>query len=297
MAKRFFPHFDATSTPKALVGVQVAHVRASASHSAELLCQVLNGWPVDVLERNDEGWYLVATHFPYKGWVEHKSLVLYSNKDWAELCTTHVPRILQYPEYAFGVNQTSNLVLGQMPHLGFYQNNEPSVLDMSPVHYLPASIVLEENNGQMNSAVAFPVPINQFMGIHYLWGGNSIHGMDCSGLVVQYYFLQGLLMPRNASQQAALGEDIPFDKKTANFFADFSAGDLLFFGEVEGKITHVAIYHEAGQYIHASGEVCSGVLDTDYALDSEDLYRLDTLQRVKRINPSSLPKVSSLFIL
>lgn len=123
-----------------------------------------------------------------------------------------------------------------------------------------------------------------FMGVPYLWGGTSIKGVDCSGFTRMVWFMNGILLPRNASEQAEAGFPVEMNVNTADFpvgraaeFADQPAfrdemlrrtaslqkGDLIFFGtpvvtDDDGKtlsgesISHVGIYLGEGRFIHAS---------------------------------------------
>ncbi len=91
----------------------------------------------------------------------------------------------------------------------------------------------------------------RFLGVPYMWGGNTIKHFDCSGLTKYVYMLNGLLLPRNASQQIKCGKEIPYD------FDEMLPGDLLFFGtkNADGSIrsvTHVAMYVGGGCIIHSS---------------------------------------------
>ena len=94
-----------------------------------------------------------------------------------------------------------------------------------------------------------------FTGIPYLWGGTSSKGLDCSGFTKLTFLIYGIIIQRDASQQARHGiisNGVTFDK--------LQPGNLLFFGEKyktsgNESITHVAIYVHNNQYIHASGKV------------------------------------------
>jgi hypothetical protein len=90
--------------------------------------------------------------------------------------------------------------------------------------------------------------LKAFIGIPYRWGGSSIKGMDCSGLV-QYVYLHfmGVELPHNAAEQAQADSlrNIPaYDR--------FVAGDLIFFGLNNRGIDHVGIYLSDDTFLHAS---------------------------------------------
>jgi cell wall-associated NlpC family hydrolase len=84
----------------------------------------------------------------------------------------------------------------------------------------------------------------RFTGVPYLWGGMSVHGLDCSGLTSRVYAVNGIDLPRDA--------DLQFDDPRARAVerADLRPGDLLFFGQK--KITHVGMYVGEGRFINAT---------------------------------------------
>jgi cell wall-associated NlpC family hydrolase len=91
----------------------------------------------------------------------------------------------------------------------------------------------------------------------YLWGGTSTKSCDCSGLSKLSYFHNGIILKRNASQQALTGRRVE-----AKDWPTLRSGDLLFFGNPEtGRVTHVAIYDHDGNYVHSSGRVKRNSVD------------------------------------
>lgn len=84
-------------------------------------------------------------------------------------------------------------------------------------------------------------------GVPYMWGGNTVKHFDCSGFTKFVYMMNGIVLPRNASQQIKTGETIPYD------LSKMRAGDLVFFGNAaRGSVTHVALYMGDGKIIHSS---------------------------------------------
>jgi cell wall-associated NlpC family hydrolase len=86
----------------------------------------------------------------------------------------------------------------------------------------------------------------RFLGVPYLWGGMSAHGVDCSGLASRAYHANGVALLRDA--------DLQFDDPNAAKVerADLQAGDLVFFGSAPDKISHVGLYLADGRFINAT---------------------------------------------
>jgi gamma-D-glutamyl-L-lysine dipeptidyl-peptidase len=87
----------------------------------------------------------------------------------------------------------------------------------------------------------------QFVGLHYLWGGLSAWGYDCSGLTWAVYRTHGITIPRDADAQFAAGRPVTLAKMLP--------GDLLFYEHP--VVGHVAMYIGGGRMIEAPNSASS----------------------------------------
>ncbi len=82
----------------------------------------------------------------------------------------------------------------------------------------------------------------QYLGVPYVWAGETPDGFDCSGFVQYVFNLHGITLPRNAFQQYRMG--------TAVSTPELQPGDLVFFGT--DRVSHMGIYIGDGQFLHCS---------------------------------------------
>jgi cell wall-associated NlpC family hydrolase len=96
-----------------------------------------------------------------------------------------------------------------------------------------------------NTASELVVTALGFLGVPYKRGGNSVDtGFDCSGFVkAMYEQTVGLILPRNAAQQAATTQKIDP--------SELQPGDLVFFNTMRRAFSHVGIYVGDGKFIHS----------------------------------------------
>jgi gamma-D-glutamyl-L-lysine dipeptidyl-peptidase len=85
----------------------------------------------------------------------------------------------------------------------------------------------------------------KFLDVPYLWGGMSAFGYDCSGFAYSMHRAFGIIIPRDASEQATHGKLVTHEQ--------LMPGDLLFFAYKEGKgsVHHVGFYAGEGQMLHS----------------------------------------------
>ena len=105
----------------------------------------------------------------------------------------------------------------------------------------PEGYIPKKHLRPLDKPFADPATVAQlFFGVPYLWGGNSVRGIDCSGLVQAAFLACGIPCPGDSDlQRAALGQDLPEG-------AERQRGDLYFW---KG---HVGLLVDAGTLLHAN---------------------------------------------
>ncbi|NWF90579.1 MAG: C40 family peptidase [Ignavibacteriaceae bacterium] len=273
-----------------IVNLSVANVRTKPSHSAELATQVMLGTQLRILKSEGE-WYLVQGEDDYIGWLDDDGVCVmnkeqFQNWIYNEKVIITVPFEFVYTKPSLLSATLSDIVIGNLLLRksevdGFTEVEFPD----GRIGYINSQCSENYQSWLHNRSADFANiyrAAQKMMGIPYLWGGTSIKGLDCSGFTKLVFQLNGILLPRDASQQVHVGE--PVD--TENGFENLLPGDLLFFGykdpvSMNERITHVAIYIGNLDFLHSSGRVRLNSLDKSKSYFAED--RLKTFIRAKRI--------------
>ncbi len=257
---------------QAVVNNSVANIRSNARHSGELATQAILGTPLKVLKIKGD-FYLVQTPDGYISWVDHGGVTLMSSeefKSWKMATKVVFTKGFGYvyKELNNEFDKIGDMVLGsqlmlveEMP--SFYKVQYPDkrqgYLKKSESEVYRAWIQEVQPSGELVELYA-----KELMGAPYLWGGTSSKGMDCSGFTKTVYFMNGYVIPRDASQQIMAGKDADPQFTLENL----QKGDLMFFGKkatdsTKQRVTHVAIWlgNNQGEFIHASGRVKLGSVD------------------------------------
>jgi len=255
------PEDGSSARVNALVNNSVIHLRREPSSTKELVTQALLGTPVRIL-KTEGGKSLIQVPDRYIGWINTEEVSPVNQSELAAY--REAEKVIYAAQYGLSYSEpdvesmpVSDLVIGNIvsrvaEKSGFTQVLYPdgrlgwvNSSDLVPAEEIFFKTSLKENLVQ--TAL-------KFNGIPYLWGGTSSKNIDCSGLVCNVYFMNGIQLPRDADMQALIGQEL-----TTTMAPDgLEAGDLLFFGrkaseEAEENVTHVAMYIGDGEYIHSAG--------------------------------------------
>jgi len=253
----------------AVVNNSVANIRSNPKHSGELATQAILGMPLKVLKIKGD-FYLVQTPDAYISWVDHGGVTLLTsdqfeswNRSQKVIFTDAFGFV--YKEPHDDLHKISDIVLGAQLTLiedtpDYYKVGYP---DKRQGYLKKSESQIYENwiNQVQPSGTMLELYAKELLGVPYLWGGTSTKGMDCSGFTKTVYLMNGLVIPRDASQQIMAGKIVDTDLK----FKNLQKGDLMFFGKkatdsTRQRVTHVGIWLDNGQgeFIHASGRVKLG---------------------------------------
>jgi len=254
-------HDSVTPIVNGLVNNSVIHLRAQPSSKTEMVTQALLGSPVRILKEEGSK-ALVQIPSGYIGWVNVPEVQRLDPEGLARY--RDAAKIIYHEQYGTVFNEpdetslpVADIVIGCVLEAdsasgAFLQVRYPdgrtgwvrkeACLPVEEIFYMGPT-----REGLVETALTFH-------GIPYLWGGTSSKAIDCSGLITNVYFMNGIHLPRDADQQTLVGREI----STLFSPEGLEQGDLLFFGRratetEEEDVTHVAMYIGDGNYIHSAG--------------------------------------------
>ncbi len=240
-------------------------LRSAPSHKSEMLSQVLFGEKYTIIDEAGH-WLKVNTLFDnYSGWIDQNHLL-------------HSP----------SAGDATGFVL-QKSLLCFRKDKTRLVLEASCEVFNPDFTAKSFSAGEniytaseefsdlfVRNKESLADTAMRFINSPYIWGGRIPSGIDCSGLTQLVYKLHGITIPRDSKDQSTAGVPVSFLEETL-------PGDLVFFDDDRGNLSHVGMILSRGLVIHASGRVRIDSIDHQGIFRNEIKnysHRLRTIRRI-----------------
>lgn len=244
----------------AACNLSIIPLRSEASHRSEMVSQVLFGEYFEILKEQEDFVQIKMIDNGYEGWIQRHQFDIVSQG---------------YVDNHLIVNTEGAVAKSGVKHIHLLHGTK----------IFNRKIVLGDEayeiEGQLripsldDFALKFPKLISYYTNSPYLWGGRSRHGIDCSGFSQVVYRHFGLDLPRDAWQQAEKGEVV-------NFCSEIMPGDLAFFDNTSGRITHVGIMIDHETIIHASARIRIDKMDSEGIFNGDLKKYTHKLRIVKR---------------
>lgn len=284
-----------------LINLSVVNLRAQPKHSAELVSQSIMGTPVRIL-KEEYSWYRIQTPDQYIAWVDGSAVALKTKTEMEAWRNSE--RVIFIPDFEVVKDPQQNevvtdLVAGSILEVEKVDRTNYNLLlpDGRKIQLGKTNCELfsEWKNKDLKDVSLLTQMAKQFIGRPYLWGGTSSKGVDCSGFVKSVYFMNGIILARDASLQFLHGDTISPEQG----YQELKEGDLVFFGRAKSdekpiKVTHVGMYMKNGEYIHSSGRVRINSFDpsAENYNDYRSITWLGGRRVVTKIGNTGIVKVS-----
>ena len=244
----------------------IVPMRIEAVDQAEMVNQILFGEHFKVLEVRKKWSKVRLAHDSYEGWI--------CNKQWIEI---------EEDIYKQLDKEVATIAIDILDIIS-KDHHQPIVIGSILPSYKSGHALINNEMYRFDGLTTAGFTKKEklvenalmYLNAPYLWGGRSPLGIDCSGFTQMVYRLQGVDLPRDAYQQAEVGT-------TLSFVEESEAGDLAFFDNNEGRITHVGIILENNHIIHASGKVRIDRIDQQGIFNKELDTHTHKLRLIKSI--------------
>jgi cell wall-associated NlpC family hydrolase len=252
----------------ALVKRGLANLRRSPGNDGELLAQGLFGEAVELLKHDaNKGWWFARLEDGYLGWLAESALRL-CNRDEACAYRASADALV---EAELATTFSGVLIQGGLSPIGLHAGKLPFGV---PVQVAERRMGLARINWEgepplwvaeddLLPMAARPRPdsvgiartlelMSRFIGVPYLWGGETPFGYDCSGFAQTTMEFMGLCVPRDADMQYAAGQPVEGEPQPGDFMFFSSQSDDSLDTERFASITHVAVSLGGSEFIHAT---------------------------------------------
>lgn len=244
-----------------ICNLSIVPLRFEASDKSELVSQVLYGEWFKVIEKRKHWSKIRLAYDKYEGWIDNKQYLEIEAEQYKTLNAQNLKLSTDLVEFVQDENgQISTIPLGAT---------------LNGLSLLKHSFDGTSSEG-INSKGNIIKTAFLYLNSPYLWGGKTPFGIDCSGFTQMVYKLNGYKLLRDASQQATQGEAL-------SFIEESEPGDLAFFDNADGDITHVGIIMKDNYIIHAHGKVRVDRLDHSGIYNVDKKVHTHKLRVIKKI--------------
>jgi cell wall-associated NlpC family hydrolase len=246
-----------------IANLAVVPLRAQAKHASEQVSQLLFGETFEIMERF-ENWLRVITTFDgYEGWLNELQFTVIDVDTYNSLASAKAVTTQAFVTAALKQADNSIIYLPFGSTLPFFTNGECRI---------GTDVFTVDSKGDMDNLLEM---VYSFINSPYQWGGRTHFGIDCSGFAQAIMRTQGINLRRDAWQQAEQGEVV-------DFLQGATLGDLAFFDNEAGHITHVGMMLNNEMIIHASGRVKIEQIDGQGIYSAEQKKYTHKLRIIKR---------------
>ncbi|MFD1292676.1 NlpC/P60 family protein [Lutibacter holmesii] len=251
-----------------ICNLSIIPLRIEPNDTSEMVSQILFGEHFKVLEMRKK-WSKIRLAFDnYEGWIDNKQFEEITEETYFEI--KNAKSYLSAEIIDFTADERQNfLTIPIGSNLPFYNNQKLSV-NKASFNY-EGEVYVGKKPKEALIEIAY-----KFLNTPYLWGGKTPFGIDCSGFTQIVYKLCGYKLLRDASQQATQGEVL-------SFIEESEPGDLAFFDNNEGAITHVGIIMNDNYIIHAHGKVRIDRIDHSGIFNVDTQRHTHKLRVIKKI--------------
>lgn len=240
--------------------------RKEPSDKSEMVTQLLFGECYEVLEEKPKWIFIKNESDQYASWIDRKQHTPLSESQKAELDGKEKKRCGD--AIGFLTDKSGQRIA--VPCSAVFPGYAEGFVELCGKRYsYDGRIARHDSDSVMRHA-------HRLLHAPYMWGGKSVFGIDCSGFVQVVFACAGIDLPRDAWQQAEIGESV-------DFISLAEKGDLVYFDNEEGHINHVGIATGDGTVIHASGCVRKDKIDHEGIYNEELKKYTHSMRLIKRV--------------